>query len=80
MSKIDIDVRVTYRVSLSDVEVTEDVAQALVQYAEETLTNLPQCKMESTAFEWVADNIHVDDCYDYESEIEGLKIDGEDYL
>lgn len=78
MSKIDIDVRVTYWVSLSGVEVTEDVAQALAQHAGEILTNLPQCEMESTAFEWVEDNIHLNDCCDYEAEIEFLKIKGEE--
>ena len=36
MNKININVRVTYRVSLQDVEVTDDVAIALAHYEGET--------------------------------------------
>lgn len=78
MNKININVRVTYMVSLQDVEVTDDVAIALAHYEGETLTNLPQNSEEDMAFNWITDHIREDDCCDYEAEIELLEINGEE--
>ena len=77
--KINIDVVVKYRVSLSEVEVSDDMAQLLVQYAHETINTDSYDKKELEVADWITNNIHEDDCCDYEAEIDDLYINGEPY-
>ena len=80
MAKINIDVEVKYRVSLSDVEVDDKMAQLLVQYAHETVDTLcPSNSKQAIVADWISDNIHEQDCCDYEATIDDLYVDGEPY-
>ena len=67
----DLTVKVTYSVSLSDVEVSEKVAKQLEQMAgygfsisESEINKFPE------AFEWCSDNISEDDALYWEYEVE----------
>lgn len=79
MAKIDIDVTVKYTVSLSDVEVNDEMAQSLVQFVHETIEPCESIGDKAKVADWIADHINERDCCKYEAEIEDLFIDGEPY-
>lgn len=79
MAKVKIDVTVKYTVSLSDVEVNDEMAQLLVQFAHETIDTCESSGEKAKVADWIADHINERDCCDYEAEIEDLYIDGEPY-
>lgn len=79
MAKMKIDVEVVYRVSLSEVEIDDDMAQLFVNHNYETI-NMDTCdKDETKVLDWITDHIHENDCYDYEATIEQLYINNEPY-
>lgn len=58
MKKIDnLTVKVTYTVSLSDVEVSESVYQGLIAHGELDPDDCNLDANERNALEWIADNI-----------------------
>ena len=77
--KANIDVEVRYRVSLSEVEVDEKLAQLMVDFIRETITTDSADKRKLELVDWITNNIHEDDCCDYEAEITDLMINGEPY-
>lgn len=71
----NLEVKVTYTVSLSDVEVPDDVYDALSE-CYEVFGFVSQASMsdaESVASDWLNDNIFQDDSMDWEYEIEEFK-------
>lgn len=77
--KANIDVEVRYRVSLSEVEVDEKLAQLMVDFVRETITTDSADKRELELVDWITNNIYENDCCDYEAEITDLMINGEPY-
>ena len=67
----DLTVKVTYSVSLSDVEVSEKVAKQLEQMADYgfSISDSEENKFPE-AFEWCCDNISEDDALYWEFEVE----------
>ena len=68
----DLDVKVTYRVGLVDVEVSDEVFEQLSEIAEKGI-ELDGTDMDyPEANEWLRDNIKERDCCDLEYEITEL--------
>lgn len=77
-NKVDIDVVVKYRVSLSDVMVDDDMAQ-LMTNNKGTMLNCYDYPDEDELVNWVMDNIREEDACDYHVRITDLTINGEPY-
>ncbi len=72
----DLYVKVTYYVGLSDVEVSEELYEALQHMAEcgEINCNLVTLdKQIDTAIEWLGDNIQETDAHNWEYEITNME-------
>lgn len=67
-----IEVKVTYRVGLGDLEVPKDVLDELKEAGAKTI-NMQDLKYPAAA-EWLNDTIQERDCWDWECEIEELEI------
>lgn len=67
----DLNVKVTYSVGLSDVEVPEKVAQQLEQMADYGFS-ICDCEMSKypDAFNWLSENISEEDALYWEYEVE----------
>ncbi|MGF0098558.1 hypothetical protein ACQRD6_09485 [Prevotella sp. SGI.027] len=74
MTKIkDLTVTVTYTVGLHDVEVTENVYEALNALADRGRVNcdfMDLGEQVCTGFEWLSDHIHESDTYDWNYEVD----------
>lgn len=74
MNKIkDLTVKVTYTVGLSDVEVSDEVYEALQYLADrgETSCDIVDADEQvETAFEWLSNHIHEDDALDWNYEVD----------
>ena len=74
MKKIkDLTVKVTYTVGLSDVEVNDNIYDALQNLADRGETGCDLVDFDEqvgTAFEWRSDHIHEDDAFDWNYEVD----------
>ena len=68
----DLTVRVKYTVGLGDVEVSDEVYEALQNLADrgEMNCDFVYDKQVGTAFEWLSDHIHEDDAIDWNYEVD----------
>lgn len=68
----DLTVRVKYTVGLGDVEVSDEVYEALQNLADrgEMNCDFVDDKQVETAFEWLSDHIHEDDAIDWNYEVD----------
>lgn len=71
----NITVKVTYWVGLIDVEVPDDVYQSLMDCEGMNLSgdNMSIDCADAKAIEWLSYNLHEDDAYDFEFEIEDIE-------
>lgn len=71
----NLDVTVTYRVGLGDIEVPNDIYEALMNCEAKELNGdkFPLTKDEEKAMSWIADNVTVDDAYEWSYEIEDIE-------
>lgn len=72
----NLDVKVTYRVGLSDVEVSDELYEALQHlgdYGEISCDLIDADEQIEMAFEWLEDNIRETDAYDMEYEITDME-------
>jgi hypothetical protein len=76
----DLNVKVTYYVGLGDVEIPDNIYEAMSECLDEGgEVPLPdECMINgrehlSDVAEWIADHIHEDDAYDWEYEIEDME-------
>jgi hypothetical protein len=69
----DLDVKVTYKVGLGDVEVPNKVYEQLYEiYANDTEVDIMGMSQYPEASEWLRNNIKVEDCCDLEYSISEL--------
>lgn len=68
----DLTVKVTYTVGLSDVEVPENVYDALIECYDNCEEISADDVANDIAFEWILDNIHESDAMDWKCEIDDI--------
>lgn len=74
----DLTVKVTYRVSLGDIEIPKKVHQQLLE-AKESGDEINMGEQDSRyqdAYEWLSCNIRERDCMDWDAEIEDVSETG----
>ncbi|RRD01971.1 hypothetical protein [Prevotella sp. OH937_COT-195] len=72
----DLQVKVIYRVGLSDVEVSDELYEALQYLADHGMTRgdlVSADEQITTAIEWLEDNICETDAYEWKYEIEDME-------
>ncbi len=69
----DLTVKVTYRVGLGNIEVRDEIYEALDYLADRGETGCDLVDVDEkvgTAFEWLADHIHERDAFDWDYEVD----------
>lgn len=77
MKKINsISVSVTYSVSLGNIEVPDDIYDALIdcEMKELDFNDCNLTELEEKAQEWLANNIHESDAYNWSFEIDDINV------
>ena len=66
------DITVTYRVGLGNIDVSDEIYQALIDSQGMTLRH-DDNKAKQVACSWLSDNIQEADCFDWKCEIDDLE-------
>lgn len=71
-----ISVSVTYSVTLGDIEVSDDIYEALIdcEMKELDCNDCNLTELEEKTQEWLANNIHESDAYNWSFEIEDIYV------
>jgi hypothetical protein len=73
----DLTVKVTYTVSLGGVNVSDEISEQLESIQGNGSVSLHDSLGNTKALEWIFDNIHEEDAYDWECKIIDLKKENE---
>ena len=72
----NINVQVTYNVNFLNIKVSDDIYEALIdcEMKELDCNDVNLTKLEEKAQEWLSDNIHESDAYNWSFEIDDIDV------